>query len=119
LPEDCRCQFEQGTNCRCQFEQGTNCAAGALSSCHNWPAARAAGASALHFHGQDQIGGGRCRWNLFEKSGLAIAIETAPEEVRLAAHVVTASPEMDGFARAVARFVLGSANTSDIERSGA
>ncbi len=44
---------------------------------------------------------------MFERSGMSIAMGQASEEVKQAAHLVTASNQEDGFALAMDRFVLG------------
>ncbi len=44
---------------------------------------------------------------MFERSGMSIAMGQASDEVKQAAHFVTASNQEDGFALAMERFVLG------------
>ena len=45
---------------------------------------------------------------MFRRAGFSIAMGNGSEKVRAAASVVTGSNDMDGFAEAIERFILGS-----------
>jgi len=54
------------------------------------------------------IGDGHNDISMFKRSGLSIAMANGSPDVRLAADLVTDSNNRDGFAKAIARFILGS-----------